>query len=500
MVNYLSRLAKLHLKQVVIIVLIFALFTCQKKPRLDKNTIFIIGDEKISIGEFRNMYELDPAFPGYRRGQAGLKEYLDVLADKFLAEKLAQKEGILDNIHFKQQLDYQRKKAIIQSFYQREVVNNIEVTESELRDAYHKMGIQLHVKHLFTPDKYQAEDAFQTLESGVPFDTLAKDFFKNVDPEKGGADLGEIGWGELEPSLEDAVYKLKAGEYSKPVKSRWGYHILLLMDRKQNLMPTESDYMEKRSRILIKLKRRKEELEAGKYLKEYLDPFQIKVKNGAFLKIVRILGIYDENTSQVRFQKFQPITDEQISLLRDRLTADLNEVFMSSNKSNWSIKDFLNKVSKLPLEHRPQLSSIARFKDDIGLMIRNEFLIEEAMQRGMHKSAKVDSTVREYVREIAYHHYLKDIYQNMGAPQEIIDYFDVKNSNGNKNKHIPNDILPGMSTIESYRYYYAGRELHRKLLMKFPDVEMQMNNELVAQESRNINWDNPIRMFVVQKN
>lgn len=477
---------------------IFLLISCQKSPNLDQTTILIVDEEKVSIDRFRDIYELDPAFPGYRKGEPGLKEYLEVIIDKYLAEKLARQEGILDSLSYQRRLNFERQKSIIQAFYRKEISNKIQVSEDELRDAYYKMGIKLQVKHLFSPEKSQAENAYQALLKGVPFDSLADKFFMNVDPQRGGADLGEFGWGELEPSLEDTLYQLKPGEYSKPVKSRWGYHIFLITNRGQEMMSSENDFQKKRNRIFKKLRKRKEEAAAGKYLKEYLDPTQIKVKIEAFLKIAQVLGIYDENRPQANFEKFRPFTDEHISMLKAMLSSELSQLFMSSNKFNWSIKDFLNRVSKLPLEHRPQLSSLGRFKDDIGLMIRNEFLMQEAMQHGAHKSAEVDSTVREYAKEIAYNHYLKNTYQNMEVPQEVIDYFDL--SSRERNRKRPNDILPGISTIESYRYYHAGRELHRKLALKFPNIMIQMNTELIAQESRNIDWDNPLRMFVAQKN
>ncbi len=499
-----DQLAKFIKKQRLSFFLFFILsipfIGCEKSPDLDETTILIVDDEKVSIDKFRDIYELDPAFPGYRKGEAGLKEYLEVLIDKFLAEELAEQEGIFDDVAYRRRLDYERKKAIIQAFYQKEISNKVTVTERELRDAYHKMGIKLQVKHLFTPEKPQAENAYQALEQGVPFDTLAITFFMNVDPEKGGADLGEIGWGELDPSLEDTLYQLKPGEYSKPVRSRWGYHILLVTNRKQEMIPSENDFQKKRSRILKKLRRRKEESEAGKYLKEYLDPFQITVKKDAFLKIIQTLGIYSENQPRIRFQKFRPFTDEHISLLKTRLSSDLDQLFMSSTQLNWSIGDFLNKVAELPVDHRPQLSTVRKFKDDVGIMIRNEYLVREAMNQDMDDSPKVDSTVKELSKEIAYRHYLKNTYKNMEVPQQVTDYFNAANSIQYKNKQIPGSILPGMTTIESYRYHYAQRELHQDLLAKFPDAGIRINDKLIEHETSKINWNNPIRMFVLPNN
>nr|NIT57960.1 hypothetical protein [Fodinibius sp.]NIU59048.1 hypothetical protein [Phycisphaerae bacterium]NIV12820.1 hypothetical protein [Fodinibius sp.]NIY26542.1 hypothetical protein [Fodinibius sp.] len=80
------------------------------------------------------------------------------------------------------------------------------------------------------------------------------------------------------------------------------------------------------------------------------------------------------------------------------------------------------------------------------------------------------------------------------------DYFNAANSIQYKNKQIPGSILPGMTTIESYRYHYAQRELHQDLLAKFPDAGIRINDKLIEHETSKINWNNPIRMFVLPNN
>ena len=71
---------------------------------------------------------------------------------------------------------------------------------------------------------------------------LTKDNFKNLakkyteDPS-GKANGGELPWfskGQMVPEFEKVAFKLKKGEISNPVKSQFGYHIILLEDKRKN--------------------------------------------------------------------------------------------------------------------------------------------------------------------------------------------------------------------------------------------------------------------------
>jgi parvulin-like peptidyl-prolyl isomerase len=51
-----------------------------------------------------------------------------------------------------------------------------------------------------------------------------------VSAAKGG-DLGSFKRGQMMPAFEEAVFKMKPGELSEPVKSPLGYHIIKLESR-----------------------------------------------------------------------------------------------------------------------------------------------------------------------------------------------------------------------------------------------------------------------------
>ncbi len=73
--------------------------------------------------------------------------------------------------------------------------------------------------------KTKAEAAWKRLQSGEPFADIARQVSEDqLSRDKGGA-LGLASKYAFGPEFADAVSQLKSGEYSKPFRSAWGYHI-----------------------------------------------------------------------------------------------------------------------------------------------------------------------------------------------------------------------------------------------------------------------------------
>lgn len=78
----------------------------------------------------------------------------------------------------------------------------------------------------------KAKDIIKKLDNGEKFEDLAKEYSKDSSASDGG-NLGYFNRGEMVSEFEEAAVKLKVGEYTKtPVKSQFGYHIILKTEQK----------------------------------------------------------------------------------------------------------------------------------------------------------------------------------------------------------------------------------------------------------------------------
>jgi peptidyl-prolyl cis-trans isomerase D len=72
------------------------------------------------------------------------------------------------------------------------------------------------------------QDIAKQVRAGGDFGGLAKKHSADSTTAAQGGDLGEVRRGVLPKELEDAVYALKSGEVSQPVRSTYGYHLVKL--------------------------------------------------------------------------------------------------------------------------------------------------------------------------------------------------------------------------------------------------------------------------------
>jgi peptidyl-prolyl cis-trans isomerase SurA len=74
------------------------------------------------------------------------------------------------------------------------------------------------------------QEVLQNLKEGVPFDTVAKKYSEGLNSREGGI-MGFVKKTDLDRKFIDALEKIKEGEYTEPLRSRKGIHILYLEKR-----------------------------------------------------------------------------------------------------------------------------------------------------------------------------------------------------------------------------------------------------------------------------
>ncbi len=85
--------------------------------------------------------------------------------------------------------------------------------------------IKMQLKHILVAHQYEIDDLLEKLKEGDAFSELAKKFSKCPSASLGG-DLGLIDLSRLDPDFAEEAEKLKIGEISKAVKTRFGYHLI----------------------------------------------------------------------------------------------------------------------------------------------------------------------------------------------------------------------------------------------------------------------------------
>ena len=155
-------------------------------------------------------------------------------------------------------------------------------TQYDAEVAAAKEKVTRHAAHILVEEKadnsQQAvlKDIQARLAKGETFAALAQQYSADTGSAQQGGDVGETTGDSFVPEFEAALAKLTVGQVSEPVKTKFGYHIIKLLDQKQ---ATIDSLAVSRARIEADLKKQQvEEIYADK-----LESMRDASKNAASL-------------------------------------------------------------------------------------------------------------------------------------------------------------------------------------------------------------------------
>jgi peptidyl-prolyl cis-trans isomerase C len=160
------------------------------------------------------------------------------LVDRALLIAAAKKAGTDKTDDFDKRVAYYKDRAYRDVFFE----NKTRVSDKEARAFYdeqvklRKPQNEMRARHILVKTEDEAKAIIKELEGGADFAELAKKKSTGPSGARGG-DLGYFGEGQMVPAFSAAVMAMKKGEISKPVKTRFGWHVIKLEDRREKKAP-----------------------------------------------------------------------------------------------------------------------------------------------------------------------------------------------------------------------------------------------------------------------
>jgi parvulin-like peptidyl-prolyl isomerase len=78
--------------------------------------------------------------------------------------------------------------------------------------------------------KSEAEKVRSEIQNGADFASEAEKYSDDAATRDSGGELGVVVRGQMVPEFEEAVFSLQKGELSEPVKTQYGYHLIVVND------------------------------------------------------------------------------------------------------------------------------------------------------------------------------------------------------------------------------------------------------------------------------
>ncbi|MCX4028258.1 peptidylprolyl isomerase [Endozoicomonas sp. SM1973] len=207
---------------------------CQEK----KQVVAKVADENISKTQFE-AYLKHKHIPttAEKRVEAALDQYLEREA----LAKAIEDSQFLDNELTAAELNEFRKQMLISRYFEKYL--NQTVSEDALRNYYagnpdqfqskrvNVAHILLRVRPKMSEQeigvvKTKAYEAYSKLRANENFEELAKNYSEDrLSAEKNG-ELGWIKEGTIDSEFSKVAFSLKEGEFSKPIRTPFGFHII----------------------------------------------------------------------------------------------------------------------------------------------------------------------------------------------------------------------------------------------------------------------------------
>ncbi len=156
----------------------------------------------------------------------------DRVVEEFLIFAAAEAAQFDQRPDFQRQLTRQRRTLLTQ-YYMLDYLQQ-RIDDAKIRALYRetypdgKGKLEIRASHILVADEESARAVIAELDKGGEFATLAEQH--SIGPTKSrGGDLGAFGKGSMVPAFEKAALALEPGSYTaEPVKTRFGWHVILL--------------------------------------------------------------------------------------------------------------------------------------------------------------------------------------------------------------------------------------------------------------------------------
>lgn len=221
---------------------LFAISTTTAQTKSNKDAVLMtIGTNKVTVAEFENVYKKNNTKEAAANDPKSLNEYVDLFVNFKLKVKEAEALQLDTAKAFKEELAGYRKQ-LAQPY-----LTDKDVNEKLLQLTYQRLQEDVHASHILV----------KVAENALPKDTLEAynkimkirerilkgEDFNKVAAEKGISDdpsskdnRGDLGYFtalQMVYPFENAAYTTKVGQISLPVRTRFGYHIVKVHDRRK---------------------------------------------------------------------------------------------------------------------------------------------------------------------------------------------------------------------------------------------------------------------------
>lgn len=209
-------------------------------PDPASTVVAIVDGEKITLAELLSVKATLPE--QYRDAPLEMLyvNLLDQVVERRILARAAIADGVDEDPEVKLRLARARESVLLEAYITDEI--GPAISDEKIRERYQSQiaeqggDEEVHAMHILVDSEAAAADVRRELDGGADFGEMAKKHSKGPSAPRGG-DLGFFGRKDMVPEFSEAAFALEPGEISSPVKTQFGWHVILVVERRTTPAP-----------------------------------------------------------------------------------------------------------------------------------------------------------------------------------------------------------------------------------------------------------------------
>ena len=383
----------------------------------NKEVLFTIDNHPYYTDEFVRVYNknLDLVKDD---SQKDLDKYLELFLGYKLKVEKANKLGLQNSVTYQNELKSYRNQL------SKNYVNDSKVTNELVQEAYNRMTKEVRASHILIlvdegaspEDTLKAfnkiKDIKNRLNAGEDFVKVAQQFSEDPSVKENNGDLGYFSAFRMVYPFENAAFNTNVGEVSKPFRTRFGYHLVKVVDKRDNRGEVSVAHI-----MIVKPSTPDAQLEAK--AKQTIDDIYQKIQQGEGFESLANQFSEDKSSASKggvlqRFGSGQ-LSSEEFENVAFSLQNknDISKPFQS--QFGWHIVKLIDKHPVLSLtDMKNELEEKVR-KDERSLLITNSLAKKLRAKYPQTKDSKVLASVKKIITDDFYS-------QTWETPLNLKDY------------------------------------------------------------------------------
>lgn len=246
----------------------------------ESKSLLKLSNYSVSKEEFQRLYKKNNQNLQEDSLKKTPEEYLQLFINYKLKVLEAESLGMDTTVSFKKEFK-QYRDQVAQPY-----LTYSKVTDENLQKAYQRSITELKAAHILvkiSPNATENEQAAayqrcldirKEIEDGAKFEAMAKQYSDDPSVSRNGGTLGYFTAFQMVPEFEDAAFELPVDSISMPVRTKFGYHLIQVTDKR----PSKGQI--RVAHIMKRLSPNPSEPELSKYT-AFLDSLKSLALNGA---------------------------------------------------------------------------------------------------------------------------------------------------------------------------------------------------------------------------